>query len=498
MADISKIHTISDLAAFCKRKGFVFPSAEIYGGFSGFFDYGPLGIELKENIKKDWWKTFVQSRQDVIGIDGSAITNPKVLEASGHVAGFNDLLVDCKKCKFRERADHLIEDLLKIPAEHLSAKQIQKLIEKHKIKCPKCKGPLSEPKQYNTMFKTYVGPVEQDSSVAYLRPETAQSIFSNFELIQKSSRAQLPFGIAQIGKAFRNEISPRDFLFRMREFEQMELEFFTHPKKINDCPFYNDIQTSSVNMLSAEMQNKGKNHKAMTIKSAVIKKIIKNRWHAYWLYSQYQWFLNLGINPKNLRIREHKKEELAHYAKACFDLEYKFPFGWKELQGMADRGQFDLSQHGKYSGKEITFFDQAKQEHVVPYVAAEPSQGLDRAFLAFLIDAYTVEKDRVVLKLNPKLAPIKIAIFPLVNKDKLPEVAMKIYNLLKDKYPIFYDTSGSIGRRYRRMDESGTPFCLTIDHDTLKDKAVTVRHRDSMKQKRVKIKDLETYFLKLI
>ena len=490
---MSKI-TIDELASFCKRKGFVYQSAEIYGGFAGFFDFGTLGVELKENIKKSFWKTFVQQRDDVVGIEGSIITNPMVWKASGHAECFEDILIECKKCKFRVRADTFIEDKLNISLVGVGRDEIDKIITEKKINCPKCNGNFKST-NFNLMLKTNVGPVEEHSSVSFLRPETAQLIFVNFKLVQENTRKKLPFGIAQIGKAFRNEISPRDFLFRAREFEQMEIEFFVDADKINDCGFYNEIANIELNALTSEMQDANVTHKKTKICNLVDEKLL-SKWHAYWLISFYNWFIELGINPGNIRIREHKKDELAHYASACFDIEYNFPIGWKEIHGNADRKQFDLSQHIKFSGKELGYFDEESKTKIVPYVASEPSQGVERAFLAFLYDAYTYDEKRenVVLKLHPRLAPVKTAVFPLLsNKPELVEKAREIYLMLRKEWSCTFDLSGSIGRRYARMDEIGTPLCITIDFDTLKDDTVTVRERDSMKQERIKIGELIKY-----
>ncbi len=458
--------TIEDIAIFCKKKGFVYPNSEIYGSFSGFFDYGPLGVELKNNIKNAFWKTFVQQRDDVVGIDGTIISHPKVWKASGHVDSFTDYIYTCNKCKTMIKGD-----------------------DDKGIKCPKCNNELKAPKEFNLMFKTNIGPTETKENISYLRPETAQLIFTNYKLVQETARKKLPFGIAQTGKAFRNEISPRDFLFRSREFEQFEIEFFTHPKKVNDCPCIKEIENTKVNILTIENQQKNQEHKEITIKQIIDKKIA-SQWHSYWLAQFYKFFLDLGIKKENLRLREHLKEELAHYASACFDIEYKFPFGWKEIHGNADRQQFDLTQHMKFSNTNLEYFDEETKEKVIPYVASEPSQGIDRAFLAFLFEAYNDDKKRgnIVLKLDPRLSPIKVGIFPLVNK--LNEEAKKLFDTLKTEFNCTFDKSGSIGRRYARADETGIPYCITVDFDTLKDKAVTIRDRDTTQQVRVKITDL--------
>ncbi len=483
-----------DMAVFCKKKGFIYLNSELYGGMAGFYDFGPLGVELNNNIKNAFWKEFVQKKENIVGLDGSIITHPKVWKASGHIENFEDVILKCKKCKEQYRADHLIEDILKTNADGMPAEKLNKLIKKHKIKCQKCKGTLEEVSEFNLMFKTNVGP--EKGNTAYLRPETAQSIFTNFKIIAETSRMKLPFGIAQIGKAFRNEISPRNFLFRCREFEQFEIEFFVNPK--NDrCPFIKEVQNLSVNIITEKMQKKNQKEKKMKIKDMLKKKML-NEWQAYWLGSFYKFFIDYGIKKKNLRIREHLKEELAHYANACFDIEYNFPFGWKEIHGNADRGNFDLKQHIKFSNKKLSVFDESTKEKVIPIVASEPSQGIGRAFLAFMFDAYDDDKKRgnIVLKLDPKLAPTKLAIFPLVNK--LDKQARKVYDLLIDKFVSFYDTSGSIGRRYARQDEKGTPYCITYDFDSKKKKDVTIRDRNTTKQKRVKIKDLPEILNKLL
>jgi glycyl-tRNA synthetase len=476
----------------------VFPSCEIYGGFAGFYDYGPLGTELKMNIKEEWWNTFVRTRDDVVGIDACTINHPMVWKASGHLDSFTDPLVECKKCNARHRADHLIEDSIGISVDGITIEQVNEMIIKHNLKCPKCGGELTSAKTFNLMFKTFVGPVEDDAHVAYLRPETAQLMFTNFKLILDTSRIKLPFGIAQMGRAYRNEISPRDFLFRMREFEQMEIEYFIHPDKINDCPYLTDeILDYELNVYSAEMQQNNQEMVKMTIREALDKNIIKTTWHAYWLVLIHKWFVDLGLNPEKIRIRQHLPEERSHYALDTWDIEYQFPFGWKEIHGMANRTDYDLKQHMKFSNEDLTYFDDEKREKVVPHVI-EPSQGVDRAFLAFLIDAYTQEEDRIVLKLHPKLAPYKVGVFPLVNKDGLNEIARKVYEELKKEFTSFYDEKGSIGRRYARQDEIGTPFCITIDYQTKEDNTVTIRDRDTKEQVRVKIEELKEILRKLI
>jgi len=412
--------TIDEMATFCKKKGFIFLNSEIYGGLKGFFDYGPLGSDMKKNLKDSWWKFHVQDREDVVGIDGSIITHPKVWEASGHVANFEDLMLECTKCGDKVRADTFIEDNLKIPADGMKADEINKIVKENKLACEKCKSEFKEVKEFNLMFKTNVGPKTDTESIAYLRPETAQLMFVNFKQVVETARLKLPFGIAQIGKAFRNEISPRNFLFRCREFEQMEIEYFIHPDNGNNCPFIDEVLNHEILVYSAEMQDKGneKEGKKMKMKDALDKKIIKTQWHAYWLAMEHQWFVSMGAKPDNFRIRQHIQTEKSHYALDTWDVEYNFPFGWKELQGMANRTDFDLQQHIKHSKKDLSLYDEEKKEKIVPHVVAEPSQGVDRAFLVFMFDAYNNDKERgnIVLKLHPKLAPIKVGVFPLVNK----------------------------------------------------------------------------------
>jgi glycyl-tRNA synthetase len=412
-----------------KRRGFVFPSSEIYGGFASTWDYGPLGIELKRNIREAWWRYMVTSRENVVGIESSVLMHPRVWEASGHVAGFSDPLVDCRACKRRFRAD-----------------QIPPKVERQ---CPKgMECDLTEARQFNLMFKTFVGPVEEDAAVAFLRPETAQGMFVNFLNVQQSSRLKPPFGIAQIGKSFRNEITPGNFIFRTREFEQMEMEFFVKPGADDE-------------------------------------------WFDYWRAQRFNWYTTrLGITPEHLRFHHYEKDELAHYAKACSDIEYQYPFGWSELEGIANRTDFDLRQHSECSGKDLTFFDEETRERYLPYVI-EPAVGVDRILLVLLLDAYDEDvqdnEPRIVLRLHPRLAPIKVGIFPLLRKDGQPEKALAIRDLLKQRFAVFYDQAGSIGRRYRRQDEVGTPFGITVDHQTMQDGTVTLRDRDSLQQIRLPI-----------
>ncbi|MDD2909621.1 MAG: glycine--tRNA ligase [Candidatus Pacebacteria bacterium] len=437
------------IVSFCKRKGFIFQSSSIYGGIGGFYDYGPLGSQMKKNIKDNWWNFMVNTRANVVGLDSAIIVNPKVWEASGHLENFTDPLTECRKCHKRFRADHLIEGCG---------------LELSQIKCPECNGDLMDVRNFNLMLKTFIGPVEDSSSIAYLRPETAQAIFINFKNVLDTQRLKIPFGIAQIGKAFRNEITPGNFVFRTREFEQMEMEFFIKPGE-------------------------------------------QEKWFKYWLDERIRWYTDiLGIKKENLRIKETPKEDLAHYAIACADIEYNFPsMGWSEIEGVASRGDYDLSQHEKYSGEDLKYFDEAKGEKYIPYVI-EPSCGVDRTMLALICDAYEeLEKGRsgdsnateIVLKLNSNISPIKIAVLPLVkNKEEITSKAKQVFNLLSPCFVSEYDETGTIGKRYRRQDEIGTPFCVTIDFDTLNDNAVTVRNRDTMGQERILIKDLMEYFNK--
>ena len=419
--------SMEKIVNLCKRRGFIFPSSEIYGGLGSCWDYGPLGADLKRNIKEAWWKDMVTSREDMVGMDSSILMHPRVWEASGHLEGFSDPLVECKACKQRFREDHITGR-----------------------KCPSCGAELTPPRQFNLMFKTFMGPVEDTANTVYLRPETAQGIFVNFGNIVQTSRQKLPFGIAQIGKSFRNEITPGNFIFRTREFEQMEIEFF-------------------------------------------VKEGEDDQWFQYWQKERFSWYLSHGIHEENLRIRVHESDELAHYAKGCVDIEYEFPFGWSELEGVANRSNFDLLKHMEYSGKDLSFFEEETKSRVVPFVI-EPSAGVDRSLLAFLVDAYDEDEaegdKRAVLRLDPRLAPIKAGIFPLLRKEGHPEKALEIRDHLKHHFPVVYDQAGSIGRRYRRQDEIGTPFGITVDHQTMKDQTVTLRDRDLMTQVRVPVAGL--------
>jgi len=420
------------LVSLCKRRGFVFQSSEIYGGLGSVWDYGPLGVALKKNVKDRWWNAMVQGRDDIEGLDAAILMHPKVWEASGHVAGFTDPLVDCRQCKNRFRADD---------------PRIKGTPGQPDAQCPVCgtRGSLTEARLFNLMFKTFMGPVEESAAVVYLRPETAQGIYVNYLNVLQSSRQRVPFGIAQIGKAFRNEITPGNFIFRTREFEQMEMQFFVQPGT------------------DAE-------------------------WFERWREWRMEWHRSLGLDPAKLQWHQHTGSELAHYARAAFDIQYQFPFGWQEIEGIHNRGDFDLGRHQEYSGKKLEYFDQAQNQRYLPFIV-ETSAGADRVTLTLLVDAYREEQvegeTRVVLGLLPSLAPIKAGVFPLVKKDGMPEVATTLYHDLRKQFACFYDESGAIGRRYRRMDEAGTPFGITVDGETLSAGTVTVRHRDTMQQERV-------------
>jgi len=430
-------NTLEKIVSLCKRRGFIYPSSEIYGGFGSCYDFGPFGVEMKNNIKKAWWDEMLKKHENMVGLDAAILMSPQVWQASGHLtAGFADLLVECKSCHKRFRA------------EEIKTK-----------KCPECSGQLTEPKKFNLMMKTLVGPVEEEAATTYLRAETCQGIYVNFEDILNSIRLKIPFGVAQIGKAFRNEITPGDFIYRTREFEQMEMQWFCHPKEAK-------------------------------------------KYFDFWTKERLKWYENLGIKKENLRIKEVPAKERPHYARQALDLEYKFPFGWKEIEGIHNRGDWDLSNHSKYSGKDLRYFDEETKEKYFPYII-ETSGGADRSFLAFLCDVYQeilggrtkttkpTKEVEILLKLDKKIAPIKIAVLPLVrNKPKIVKKAKEVYQLLKPHFVCQYDELGSIGRRYRRQDEIGTVYCLTIDFESLKQNDLTIRDRDTMKQERVKIPDL--------
>ena len=490
--------SIEEMSVFCKKKGLVFQSAEIYGGLSGFFDYGPLGGELKNNLKQSWYKYIITNRPNVVAQDGSIITNPKVWKASGHLDNFADLVLTTKKTKTKIRADHFIEEKLKISAEGLSATDINKLVKENKL--THNGEEFEEVKDFNLMFSTHVGPATESSNIAYLRPETCQSIFSNFRLIAEVSRQKLPFGIGQIGKAFRNEISPRDFLFRQREFEQMELEFFTHPDETTSVDLVNKHKQLKFQFLSAKAQDANKDAMEMASISELLEKGLLSEWHAYWLAEMFFWYTEeLGIKKENIRVREHTKKELSHYSSATFDIDYKFPVGFKEILGIADRGQYDLQQHMKHSSHKLELFDDASGKNVIPRVI-EPSQGLDRLFLAILFEAYEDDKERgnVVLHLNSQLSPYYCAIFPLVkNKPELLVKAEEAYDSLRKKFPCYFDVSGSVGRRYARADEIGVRYCITIDFESLEDNAVTLRDRENTEQERISLDKLQARLFEL-
>jgi glycyl-tRNA synthetase len=458
--------SIEDLASFCKRKGFIYPSGEIYGGLAGFWDFGPLGVELLNNIKKEWWNFFVRERGNVAGIDASIISPPKTWKASGHITNFTDVSVKCMKCKKFNKIDRADLDT---------------------AVCSFCGGKLdrSTAKDLNLMFKTNAGPVEEDSIQVYLRPETAQGMFLDFKLVQQTSRMQLPFGIAQVGKCFRNEIAPRDFLFRSREFHIGEFEFFINPEEKKCDLLIEKHLKLKFNILTAEAQVKESNELKETTIDEILKEKKLEEWHAYWLAEQILWFRSIGLTE--IKIREHRKDELSHYSSATFDIDYEYPFGSKEIAGIANRGQYDLINHEKESKQSMTIFDEKYKNKVIPKVI-EPTFGIERIFLAILAKGYyyNKEKDYTTLKIPPRLAPIKAAIFPIVKQESYEKFAEKIYNDLKREFNVIYDNSGSIGRRYARNDESGTPFCITIDEDSLNNKDVTIRLRDNGEQFRIK------------
>jgi glycyl-tRNA synthetase len=481
---MAKITKLEDIVSLCKRRGFIFQSSEIYGGLASCYDYGPLGVELKRNVRNEWWKNTVQTRDDIVGLDCSIFMHPLVWKASGHTDKFADLIVECKKCNVRSRVDHLSEHAEE-HTEHISIEVAKKdARDLSKKVCPACGtvGKFTEPMPFRLMFETQMGANVDDSMTIFLRPETAQGIFVNFRNVLDTTRVKVPFGIAQIGKSFRNEVTTKAFIFRTREFEQAEIEFFCAPGT-------------------------------------------DEQWFEHWKEVRFNWYLNLGIKKENLRLRPHEKDELAHYAKACVDVEYKFPFGsgdWQELEGIANRTDFDLRQHQRgmrtlnawyekkgdlskielnseaedYQKGPLSFFDEESKQRFIPYVI-EPSAGIDRSCLAFLVDAYDEDEvngeKRSLLRFHPAIAPVKAAIFPLVKKDGMPEIAVKIYDDLKKYFTCFYDEKGAVGRRYRRQDEAGTPFCITIDGQTKEDQTVTVRERDSMKQDRVNISQVKQY-----
>jgi glycyl-tRNA synthetase len=470
------------IVSLCKRRGFIFQSSEIYGGTGSCWDYGPLGVELKNNVKGVWWRDNVHRRPDMVGLDASILMHPTVWKASGHVDHFTDPMVDCRGCRRRFRADKLDE----MPWVHycpatkdnrfeVPAGQPCKHCGARRTLCPECgKGELTAPRQFNLMFKTFMGPVEEDAAVTYLRPETAQGMFVNFDNVLQAMRLKLPFGIAQIGKSFRNEITPGNFIFRTREFEQMEIEYFVNPLDTVDGRPADEV------------------------------------WHERWIHARFSWYTRYGIRADNLRLREHEKDELAHYAKRTADIEYNFPIGWSELEGIANRTDFDLKQHAQFSGKSLTYYDEERKTHVVPYVI-EPSAGADRSLLAFLVDAYREEvvrgEKRVVLRLHPELAPVKIAVLPLLKKrGEIVALARDLRGRLARRWVTVYDDTAAIGRLYRRQDEIGTPYCVTVDVQTVGDpdkgeagdQQVTIRDRDSMQQVRVPVAEVEAVFQQLL
>ena len=453
-----KLEDMETIVSLCKNRGFIYPGSEIYGGLANSWDYGPLGVELKNNVKKAWNKKFIQERNDSVGLDSAIIMNPKTWEATGHVTTFNDPLIDCKSCKTRHRADKLIENWgaehdQDICADGMSNEELIKFIDDKEINCPNCgKHNFTDIRQFNLMFKTFQGVTEDSSSTVYLRPETCQGIFVNFKSIQRTTRKRVPFAIGQIGKAFRNEITPGNFIFRTREFEQMEYEFFCKPGS--------DLE-----------------------------------WFEYWENYCKEFLISLGMKEENIRFRKHAKEELVFYSKATTDIEFNYPFGWGELWGIADRTDYDLNRHQEFSKQDMSYMDPETNEKFIPYVI-EPSVGVDRLMLAFLCNSYELQElegddSRVVLHLHPALAPYKVAVLPL--SKKLNEKAMEVFDMLSKKYMVDYDESGSIGKRYRREDEIGTPYCVTIDFDTLEDGQVTIRDRDTMEQVRIPIEEVDKY-----
>ncbi len=465
--------SIEDLATFCKQKGFVFRSSDIYGGFSGFWDFGPLGVELFKNIKENWWNQFVYQKTNMVGMEASIISHPRTWKASGHIANFNDLAVICKKCKKATKID---------------------VSEEGKVKCD-CGGEYEVKGKFNLMFKTKVGSI--DSEDAYLRGETAQGMFMDFKLIQQSSRMQLPFGVAQIGRCFRNEIAPRDFLFRCREFHIGEFEFFIHPEEFK-CELLDEEHLNvSFRFLDEETQKAGSEVlKEVTIRNLLEKKKL-DEWHAYWLAEQVIWFNGLGLNE--IKIREHTKDELSHYSSATFDIDYEYPFGSKEVAGNANRGQYDLIQHQKESKQSMEIFDDKTKTKIIPRVI-EPTFGIERVFLAILTKAYCDDKERgnIVLRIPAKIAPIKVAVFPLIKGEDFEKISTKIASDIGKEFNVTYDKSGSIGRRYARQDEIGTPYCVTVDGESIKDNSVTIRDRDTTKQVRLKISELKNFIKMLI
>jgi len=463
MSETTRTVTMDKIVALAKRRGFVFPGSDIYGGLANTWDYGPLGVELKNNVKQLWWRKFVHRRRDVVGIDAGILMHPRVWEASGHVVNFNDPLVDCKTCKARFRADHLIEERLGQQVEGKSPEEMSKILADANLPCPKCGNrTLTDARQFNMMFRTTIGPVSETGTEVYLRPETAQAMFVQYKNILATARVKLPFGIAQQGRSFRNEITPGIFIFRGIEFEQMELEYFVKPEE----------------------------------GAAAFEE---------WLAAMQAWVALIGLNPEHVRVREHSQEELSHYSRRTVDFEYHFPspMGWKELYGLANRTNYDLTQHQEFSGEDLTYFDQERNARYIPHVI-EPAMGVDRTVLVLLLDAYEEEATvdvngkpdtRIVLKLSPRVAPYKAAVLPLMKKPELADVAREVFDRLEAEtnYLVDYDETGNIGKRYRRQDEAGTPYCFTIDYDTVEDRTVTVRDRDTTAQMRMAIDDVVPY-----
>ncbi|MEM7819060.1 MAG: glycine--tRNA ligase [Candidatus Aenigmatarchaeota archaeon] len=485
---------IEKILAIAKRRGFVFPSSEIYGGLSGFFDYGPLGFLMKKKIE-NFWRDFFVKQDNIYEVETSTIMPEQVWQASGHLKDFIDPLTQCKKCKSTFRADELIKDLTGELKEGAKPEELTEIIKKEKLKCPKCKGELSEVKIFNLMFSTQVGPLQ--GSIAYLRPETAQGIFVNFKNIVVATRAKLPFGVAQIGTSYRNEISPRQFLSRLREFRQMEIEYFFNPEKANEFEKFEEVAKTKIRILTREEQKKGGEVLEITAEEAVKQKILPNKIMAYFLAKEFIWYQMLGIPKEALRFRHMLPEETPHYSKGNFDLEIKFDFGWKEVVGNAYRTDYDLKAHSKHSGEDLKIEDDGKR--IIPHVI-EPSFGIDRTIYAVFLYSFVEDKERGWdwFRFQPKIAPYLAAVFPLVSKDKLPEKAKEIYENLKKCYDVLYDESGSIGKRYARVDEIGVPVAITIDYQTLKDGTVTLRNRNDTKQVRVNEKDLVNILWKIL
>jgi glycyl-tRNA synthetase len=485
------------VVALCSRRGIIFPSHEIYGGTSGFYDWGPIGVLLRQNFIRELRKELIKG-EGIFEVNTPLFAPQIVWKASGHLESFTDVLVDCSKCGQKFRADHLIEDITGITCEHLSAEEMKEILEREKIACPRCKGKLGKMRVFNLMFQTQVGPLKGD--LAYAKPENAQGIFLAFKRIQRSMRAKLPFGIAQLDKCLRNEISPRDFVFRIREFTLLDLEFFVHPKKKDDVPKekWNKVKGIKLKLLPAKEQKK-KRPRIVTLSTeeAFKRKVIKTKWHAYWLAKVWNFLIRVGVDPKKLRFRQQLREERAFYSIDTWDAEARFSFGWKEIFGCADRGDYDLRQHMKFSGEDLSYYDEGEKKKIVPHVI-EPSMGIERPIHAILEHCYREDKERIWLQLPSLMVPYQVGVFPLVAKDNLPVKARKVYELLKEKFELIYDQDGSIGRRYRRIDEIGVPFGVTIDYQTLKDQTVTIRDRDTMKQIRVKIKELIQVLEKLL